>query len=78
MRMDLSDQAHATYWPRELNLTETVFVFHPEGTTTNARMRIFSPKAEIDFAGHPIIATAYVLGYCGDIKLTDESYPVVL
>jgi trans-2,3-dihydro-3-hydroxyanthranilate isomerase len=62
---------------RELNLTETVFVFHPFSKGTTRKMRIFSPLGEIDFAGHPIIATAYVLGCCGDIKLTEAITPVV-
>src|SRR5665647_1588203 len=62
---------------RELNLTETVFVFHPCSEGTTRKMRIFSPLGEIDFAGHPIIATAYVLGCCGDIKLTEAITPVV-
>jgi len=62
---------------RELNLTETVFVFHPDSVGTTRKMRIFSPLGEIDFAGHPIIATAYVLGSCGDIKLTEAITPVV-
>lgn len=62
---------------RELNLTETVFVFHKKGDDTKRRMRIFSPKAEINFAGHPIIATAYVLATCGDITLTDKYTPVI-
>jgi trans-2,3-dihydro-3-hydroxyanthranilate isomerase len=63
---------------RELNLSETVFVFHPEQSDTKRKMRIFSPKKEIDFAGHPIIATAYVLGLCGDISLKDGITPIVL
>lgn len=62
---------------RELNLTETVFVFHPETGGTTRKMRIFSPLGEIDFAGHPIIATAYVLGSCGDINLTEAITPVI-
>ena len=62
---------------RELNLTETVFVFHPESGSTKRKMRIFSPQGEIDFAGHPIIATAYVLGSCGDIDLTEALTHVV-
>ncbi|MDD5631370.1 MAG: PhzF family phenazine biosynthesis protein, partial [Methylococcales bacterium] len=62
---------------RELILTETVFVFHPDSESTTRKMRIFSPLGEIDFAGHPIIATAYVLGTCGDIKLTEAVTPVV-
>ncbi len=59
----------------ELNLWETVFVFHPGGDLR--KLRMFSPKAEVDFAGHPIIATAYVLGICGDIVLDEPVTPVV-
>ncbi|MBL1262266.1 PhzF family phenazine biosynthesis protein [Candidatus Methylomicrobium oryzae] len=59
----------------ELNLWETVFVFHPGGDLR--RLRMFSPKAEVDFAGHPIIAAAYVLGLCGDITLDAPVTPVV-
>ncbi len=62
---------------RELNLTETVFVFHAKVDDNKRRMRIFSPTAEINFAGHPIIATAYVLASCGDINLTEPFTPVV-
>jgi len=66
----LSDE-HMRLLARELNLTETVFVFHSDNDSSTHKMRIFSPLGEIDFAGHPIIATAYVLGSCGDIKLTE-------
>jgi trans-2,3-dihydro-3-hydroxyanthranilate isomerase len=63
---------------RELNLSETVFVFHPEKSDTKRLMRVFSPKKELDFAGHPIIATAYVLGLCGDVPLQDGITPIIL
>jgi trans-2,3-dihydro-3-hydroxyanthranilate isomerase len=63
---------------RELNLSETVFVFHPEQTDGKRKMRVFTPKKEVDFAGHPIIATAYVLGLCGDIQLNDGITHIVL
>ncbi len=63
---------------RELNLSETVFVFHPDGSTNKRLMRIFTPKKELDFAGHPIIATAYILGLCGDIPLQDGITPIIL
>ncbi len=46
---------------RELNLSETVFVLPPE-QGGHARVRIFTPGAELPFAGHPILGTAYVLG----------------
>jgi trans-2,3-dihydro-3-hydroxyanthranilate isomerase len=54
---------------RELNLTETVFIFHDGQDDYCRRMRIFSPLGEIDFAGHPIIAVGYVLGLTDAIKL---------
>ncbi len=66
----LSDRQMAAI-AKEFALTETVFVFHPEETPEKRVMRIFTPFGEIDFAGHPIIATAYVLGHCGDIVLTE-------
>ena len=62
---------------RELNLSETVFIFHKIDTDHVRRMRIFSPLAEIDFAGHPVIAAAYVLGLCGDIELSKPVTPMV-
>ena len=45
---------------RELNLSETVFVFRPE-QGGHARIRIFTPGVELPFAGHPILGTAFVL-----------------
>ena len=45
---------------REMNLSETTFVLPPEHGGT-ARVRIFTPAAELPFAGHPTIGTAWVL-----------------
>lgn len=57
---------------RELNLTETVFIFrHTQAQQKSRIMRIFSPLGEINFAGHPVIAAAFVLASCGDIRLID-------
>lgn len=55
----------------EINLPEAVFVSNPDNSETSRKMRIFSPLGEIDFAGHPIIATAFILGECGDMQLAD-------
>lgn len=63
---------------KELNLTETVFVSRESGTEQRRRMRIFSPLREIDFAGHPIIATAYVLAECGAVNLDGALTKIVL
>jgi trans-2,3-dihydro-3-hydroxyanthranilate isomerase len=45
---------------RELNLSETVFVF-PAESGGHARIRIFTPTNELPFAGHPTLGTAFVL-----------------
>jgi trans-2,3-dihydro-3-hydroxyanthranilate isomerase len=45
---------------REMNFSETVFVYKPEGEG-HARIRIFTPAMELPFAGHPILGTAFVL-----------------
>lgn len=62
---------------RELNLSETVFIFRNTDSDTVRRMRMFSPLEEVDFAGHPIVAAAYVLALCGDIKLSGQVTPMV-
>ncbi len=52
-------QMHAI--AREINFSETTFVFSPKASASAARVRIFTPAEEIPFAGHPTIGTAYVL-----------------
>lgn len=46
---------------RELNLSETTFLLPAEQGGT-ARLRIFTPRRELPFAGHPLVGSAYVLG----------------
>ena len=46
---------------REFNPSETVFAL-PAEEAADARVRIFTPAAELPFAGHPILGTAVVLG----------------
>lgn len=53
----------------ELNLSETVFVFPPEDEKNTGRLRIFTPKTELPFAGHPTVGAAYVLARTGDLAL---------
>jgi len=45
---------------RELNLSETVFLL-PAEADGDVRIRIFTPVAELPFAGHPILGTAFVV-----------------
>ena len=53
---------------REINFSETVYVY-PPGGGGHARIRIFTPKAEMRFAGHPVLGTAFVLG--GPLQLAE-------
>ena len=45
---------------RETNFSETTFVL-PAEADGHALMRIFTPSAEVPFAGHPTLGTAFVL-----------------
>jgi trans-2,3-dihydro-3-hydroxyanthranilate isomerase len=46
---------------REMKLSESVFVLPAEGGG-DVRVRIFTPGAELPFAGHPVLGTAAVVG----------------
>jgi trans-2,3-dihydro-3-hydroxyanthranilate isomerase len=46
---------------REFNYSETTFVLPPKKKTHTAQVRIFTPKDEIPFAGHPNVGTAFAL-----------------
>ena len=49
----------------EFNLAETTFVLPPKDPAHTAEVRIFTPKAEMPFAGHPNVGTAFVLARAG-------------
>jgi trans-2,3-dihydro-3-hydroxyanthranilate isomerase len=61
---------------REFNLSETVFVLPPENPGHRAKVRIFTPAAELPFAGHPTVGTAVLLaridGGAGERELVLE------
>ena len=46
---------------REFNFGETTFVFPKDGPANTYRVRIFTPRVELDFAGHPSVGTACAL-----------------
>ena len=46
----------------EFNHPETVFIFPPSDPAHRARIRIFTPRRELPFAGHPTVGTAVLLG----------------
>jgi len=55
------DEATMQALALEIGFSETTFVLPPEQGGT-ARMRIFNPRQEMPFAGHPTLGTAFVLG----------------
>jgi trans-2,3-dihydro-3-hydroxyanthranilate isomerase len=66
----------------EIGFSETVFVFAAEGEA-DVRIRIFTPRYELPFAGHPTLGTAFVLAaplQLGVIRIETGSgvVPVVL
>jgi trans-2,3-dihydro-3-hydroxyanthranilate isomerase len=61
---------------RETNLSETTFIFPPERPGSAARVRIYTPAKEMEFAGHPTVGTAWVLRKIG--KVPEERRRFVL
>jgi len=58
---------------KELHLSETTFVLPPSSAAADHRVRIFTPDAELPFAGHPTLGTAFVLaeGKDGSMRLEE-------
>lgn len=52
---------------REFGYSETVFVLKPETADSTARIRIFTPTAELPFAGHPTVGTALLIALKANI-----------
>ena len=46
---------------REINFAESTFVTQLDAKKNTATIRIFTPEHEMQFAGHPIIGTSWVL-----------------
>src|SRR5438477_1350335 len=60
---------------REFNFSESTFVLPAEAGHTR-RVRIFTPTAELPFAGHPNVGTAFVLAAAGELGGLDEPITV--
>ena len=50
------------------NLSETTFVLPPTSTAADYRLRIFTPRAELPFAGHPTIGSAHAVLEAGIVQ----------
>jgi len=68
------DQMHCI--TREMNLSETTFVFPPTVPGADYKVRIFMTKGEIPFAGHPVVGTHWLLAHIGRTQLQAPSVNV--
>ena len=62
---------------KEFNYSETTFVLPPDDPSHTAKVRIFTPGGELQFAGHPTVGTAHVLATIGAVKLTGDETQIV-
>src|SRR4051794_31529187 len=54
---------------KEMNLSETTFVFKPTVPGADYKVRIFMTHGELPFAGHPVVGTQWLLAHIGRTKL---------
>lgn len=72
------DRAQMQTIATEMNLSETAFV--TEYTNDSYSVRIFTPKEELAFAGHPTLGTTWLLRHlglvgAGDVEQTSPAGP---
>ncbi len=56
---------------RWTNLSETTFLLPPTNAEADYRLRIFTPRSELPFAGHPTLGSAYAALEAGRIAPRD-------
>ncbi len=68
------DDARMQAVASEFNLSETVFVLEPRNAINSARVRIFTPKRELPFAGHPTVGAAALIAHrrAGDLLAAQD------
>ncbi len=71
LEADGLDSAAMQRIARWTNLSETTFVLPPTRPGADYRLRIFTPGAELPFAGHPTLGSAYALLRAGRITPRD-------
>jgi trans-2,3-dihydro-3-hydroxyanthranilate isomerase len=69
---------------REINFAESTFVTKIDKESNKAEIKIFTPSQEMQFAGHPVIGTSWVLmnkifdNSPGEIKLNVSIGPIAI
>ena len=57
----------------EMNFSESTFIELPTSNEFDAKVRIFTPARELQFAGHPTLGTAFVMKQKGIVGKNAES-----
>ncbi|MBI5959250.1 MAG: PhzF family phenazine biosynthesis protein, partial [Chloroflexi bacterium] len=65
------DTAQMQAIAKEMNLSETTFVFASNTPEADYVVRIFTPESEMLFAGHPVVGTHWVLAHLGRVTLRE-------
>ena len=68
----LDETAHLAI-AREMNLSETTFIYPSESPEADYKIRIFTPGKEVPFAGHPTLGTTHILWETGKISSDRDS-----
>jgi len=66
--LDVAQMQRIAGWT---NLSETTFVLPPTTATADYRLRIFTPREELAFAGHPTLGSAHALLEAGIVRARD-------
>ncbi|MGH8029817.1 MAG: PhzF family phenazine biosynthesis protein [Arenimonas sp.] len=66
--LDAGTMQRFAHWT---NLSETSFVLPPTAPGASYRVRIFTPRSELPFAGHPSVGTAHALLDSGRVVAVD-------
>ncbi|MBC2959978.1 PhzF family phenazine biosynthesis protein [Nocardioides deserti] len=68
---DLTDEQMAAF-ARWTNLSETTFLLTPTDPAADYRLRIFTPGAELPFAGHPTLGSAHAWLEAGGVPAGED------
>jgi PhzF family phenazine biosynthesis protein len=66
------DEAQMRRFAQWTNLSETTFLMSPAHPEADYRLRIFTPAAELPFAGHPTIGSAHAWLEAGGVPRSDD------
>lgn len=67
--LSTAEMQHIAAWT---NLSETTFMLPPDNPAASYKLRIFTPRQELPFAGHPSVGSAHAALEAGFIRRRDD------